>query len=265
MKIKSSGTLTYCMIAASTICAPFVHADLVANGSFCSAGAVACANSGGDLGGWTYTAGDPYYTDTISLGGGIYAAEIGAYYPDSGTTVAQGYISQTLNTVVGQSYTVSFRYGEHNDNATITVPNDPSQCTNQNGCYLDPGNITNTNNPFANPWAQNNDLTVQWGGANVASATNFFTSAISGPNNPDLGRSVGDYFLLGGTQTVVATSTSTTLTFLADDAQQGVILTDISVQATPEPGFVLPGAALLMLGLLVHRRFGRRPTMPSRG
>ena len=273
MSIKNGGILTFSAIAALTLCAPPVRADLVANGGFCSTGP-ACAASGGDFNGWTTTgSGDPYYTNTISLGSGLYAAQIGAYYPDSGTTVVQGSISQTLATVVGQTYNITFLYGEYNANPSTSSnnpynpsdPNNPANCS-ENGCYLDSANVTSLNDPYTDVWAQNNNLNVEWGGTSAGGASNFFTSTISGPNNTDGGRSIGDYFVEEGTATVVASSTSTVLEFDADDVQQSVIITDVSVvAATPEPGFILPGSALLGLGLLARRRFVRRTSLQLRG
>ena len=257
--MKNAGILTLCAIAAGTLCAPLGRADLITNGGFCTGGP-ACGPSG-DSTGWTPTAsGDPYYTNTISLGGGTYAAQIGAYYDDSFpvANVIQGSIAQSLATVVGQQYTITFLYGEYNTNASSSAVN-PVECGEQNGCYLDPGNATSSNDPNSSPWAQNNNLNVLLGGNSVFTDSNFFTSAISGPNNTDGGTSVGDYFLEQGTAVMYATSTSTTLEFDANDLQQGVIITDVSVQATPEPGtIVLFGSALLGLGLLARRRaFGR--------
>jgi PEP-CTERM motif len=257
--MKNAGILTLCAIAAGILSAPLGRAELITNGGFCTGGP-ACVPSG-DFTGWTPTAsGDPYYTNTISLGGGVYAAQIGAYYDDSFpvANVIQGSIAQSLSTVVGQQYTITFLYGEYNTNASSSAVN-PAECGEQNGCYLDPGNVTGSNDPNSSPWAQNNNLNVLLGGNSVFTDGNFFTSAISGPNNTDGGTSVGDYFLEQGTAVWDATSTSTTLEFDANDLQQGVIITDVSVQATPEPGTIgLFGSALLGLGLLARRRaFGR--------
>jgi hypothetical protein len=175
------------------------------------------------------------------------AAQIGAYFDVN--NVVQGYISQTLSTVVGQEYTISFLYGEYNSNPSFGG-------TDGSCCYLDPTNITDSNDPSTSPWAQNDSLNVLFGGDSVFSATNFFTSANPDPTtNPNSGESIGDYFYLQGTASVNATSTSTTLEFDANDYQQGVIITDISAVASPEPGTLgLLGSALLALGLAVRRK-----------
>lgn len=255
MNIKNTGILTLCVIAAGSFCAPSGRAELVTNGGFCTGGA-ACAPNG-DFTGWTTTAsGDPYYTNTISLGGGTYAAQIGAYDDNSNPpNVIQGSISQTLATVPGQQYTLTFMYGEYNANISSST-NNAEECAAQSGCYLDPGNVTSSNDPSSNPWAQNNNLNVLWGGTSVDSASNFFTSAIAGPNNTDGGTSVGDYILQEVTEVVTATGTSTTLEFDANDYQQSVIITGVSVVAdTPEPGtLALFGSAMLGLGILARRR-----------
>jgi PEP-CTERM motif len=254
MSIKNAGIFAFCAIAAGTLGAPLGRADLIANGGFCTG---SCAPNG-DFTGWTTTAaGDPYYTNTIDLAPGTYAAQIGAYYDDSNpANVIQGSIAQTLSTVVGQQYTLSFLYGEYNNNISSSAVN-PVDCAAQNGCYLDPGNTTGPDDSSTNPYAQVNNLNVLFGGSSVYGASNFFTSAISGPNNTDGGKSIGDYFLQEGTAIVTATSTSTTLEFDAKDFQQGAIITDVSleaVSAAPEPGTIgLLGSALLGLGLLARR------------
>jgi hypothetical protein len=248
--MKNAGILTLCAIAAGMVCAPLGRANAITNGGFCTGGG-ACAPNG-DFTGWTTTAsGDPYYTNTINLAPGSYAAQIGAYYDD--TTVIQGSIAQTFATVVGQQYTITFLYGEYNTNPSSSAAN-PALCGAQNGCYLDPGNVTGSNDPTS-PWAQSDNLNVLWGDSSVDSLSNFFTSAISGPNNGDGGTSIGDYFLQERTETVYATSSSTTLKFDANNYQQGVIITDVRVEATPEPGTLgLLGSALLALGLFARRR-----------
>ncbi len=106
-----------------------------------------------------------------------YAADMGAYY--DGNNLVQSFVSQTISTVPNQEYTISFLYGEHNDN--------PSVCGGV--CYLDPGNVTSSTDPSPNQWAQNNSLNVTFGGISVFSASNFFTSNNPSPTNPDSGLS----------------------------------------------------------------------------
>jgi len=246
--MKNSTLWALCAITIGTFCAPLGRAELVTNGDFGT----------GDFTGWTASPSGPYtYTSVTNLAPatpGGYSAEIGAYYDGSiPANLITGSISQTLTTVVGQQYIISFLYGELNSNQSFG--GDGSSC-----CYLDPTLITNSNDPSTNPWAQSNNLNVLFGGSSVLSESNFFTSANAGPNDTDGGKSIGDYFYLEGTAVVVATSTSTTLEFDANDYQQNVVLTDISVvEATPEPGTMgLLGSALVGLGLLARRRSLRR-------
>jgi hypothetical protein len=253
MNIKNAG-IALCAIAAGTLCAPLGRAELVTNGAFCTS---ACAPNG-DFTGWATTAsGDPYYTNAVNLAPGTYAAQIGAYYDDSVpvANVIQGSIAQSLATVVGQQYTLTFLYGEYNANSS-TSANDPGSECGSSGCYLDVGNVTTSRDPSSDPWAQNNNLNVLLGGSSVYTDSNFFTSAISGLSNDDGGTSAGDYFLEEGSATITATSTSTALEFDANDYQQSVIVTDVSVVAdSPEPGTLgLLGLALSGFGLLASRR-----------
>jgi hypothetical protein len=257
--MKDIALLSLGAIALGAFFAPLGSAaGLVTNGNFAT----------GDFTGWNATSsGDPYYTSVSSAVPAnpptdSFGAVIGAYYDDGGNPVV-GSISQSFNTVIGQQYTVSFVYGEYNTNPSFSDnnpydpsdPGNPANCS-QAGCYLDQGNITGSNDPSSNPWAQNNTLNVLWNGTSVYSDSNFFTSN----NTPDAGESIGDFFYAKGTATVTATSTTTTLEFDASDYQQNVILDDIDVElVTPEPGTLgLLGSALLGLSFLARRRSLRR-------
>jgi hypothetical protein len=213
----------------------------------------------GDFTGWTTSpAGDPYYTSVTNSApapGATYAANIGAYYDDSiPANLIQGYVKQTITTTPGYQYTLSFLYGEQNVNPSFG--GNGSTC-----CYLDPGNITTSNDPSSNIWAQNNNLNVLWNGVSVDSASNFFTSDPANYNattNPDDGISIGDYFYDKASVVVTAIGTSTVLEFDADDYQQGVILTDISLTSigqVPEPGtLAVLASGFAGLAFLVRRR-----------
>lgn len=237
--LSAFGVLTLAALSAVS-----GHAELVTDGTF--SGGFTSWNTPAGAGG------DPYYESTSSLG-----AQIGAYYDDSGNPVT-GYVSQVLATTPGQQYTITFLYGEYNANASSSQSN-PAACAAQNGCYLDPANKTSSNDPGATPWAQSNSLSLLWGGSDVLDFSNFFTSdpANAGSTNIDDGLTIGDYFYQEGTATIVATGSSTTLEFDARDYQQGVLLTNVSVTATPEPGtfFLLGmGAALVALVRMRSRK-----------
>lgn len=240
--MKKAALSAFCILTLSALSALSGHAELVTDGSF----------SGGFTS-WTIPAGansgDPYYMSTSSLG-----AQIGTdtFNPQPGS------VSQVLATTPGQQYTITFLYGEYNSNPSSSV-NNPVECGQQSGCYLDLANITSSHDPTTDVWAQSNFLNVLVGGSDVLDLSNFFTSdpANTGPNNIDDGLSIGDYFYQEATVNVVATGTSTTLEFDAQDHQQAVLLTDVSVTATPEPGtFILfgGGAALVAFFRMRNRK-----------
>jgi PEP-CTERM motif len=239
---KRVAGLVLCAGALGMLSMPAGHAaNLVTNGDFSSG-----------FSGWSASpSGDPYWM-ALANTGGTNAALMGAYYDDNiPANRINDSVAQTLSTTPGTSYLVTFQYGE-------LVSNPSFGGNNESCCYLDPIHQTSSNDPSSNPWAQTNDLNVLWGGSTQFSASNFLTSdqPVSG-TNPGGGKTNGDYFYQTGFFLVTASGASTTLEFDADDYQQGVILTDISVSAvpTPEPAtLALLGSALSGIGLLRRRR-----------
>jgi hypothetical protein len=185
------------------------------------------------LTGWVMS-GDSSYTSTQNAfpHSGDSEAHIGAY-GDAGN----GYLTQTFATTAGADYTLSFWYGEYNQNDPQLPPYG----------YLLPGNVNTTDSD--NPYFQANNLTVQWNGVDVFADSNFFAS--------DQGLvSQGQGFYQQVSFTVQATGDSSALSFGAFDRQQDVVLDDVVVTAqTPEPATLgLIGSALVGLGLLRRKR-----------
>jgi hypothetical protein len=217
MRILNNVFPALTFLALSGICSA---ASIVSNGGF----------ETGSLSDWTMS-GDSTYTNVQSVfpHSGQNEAHIGAY-GDSG----YGYLTQTIATTPGSSYTLSFAYGEYNTN-------DPG--------YLLPENV-NTTDP-SNPYFQDNALSVQWNGSVVFSDAKFFAS-----DNGAITQGSGFYKL--GTVTLQATGTSSDLSFGAFDRQQDVVLDDVSISSAvssdaqaPEPAtWGLLGSALIGLGLL---------------
>jgi hypothetical protein len=232
------------VVALGTILAHSALADVV-NGNFGT----------GDFTGWTTSsAGDPYYT-SVATTGPVNAAAMGAYYDDTSLSAPpiSAFIQQSIPTVQGTNYALTFYYGELNANPSFGGPS-PS-C-----CYLDPANVTTSHDPSTNPWAQDNSLIASWNGKTVFSAADFFTSDPANQNattNPDTGLSIGDYFYNAVTVQVTGNGSPMVLEFDGRDFQQNLIVTNISMQDVPEPGSIaLLASGVLGLGFLTRRRRG---------
>jgi hypothetical protein len=231
----------FCILTLAALSAVSGRAELVTDGNF-SGGFTSWNTPNG-------TSGDPYWESTGPTG-----AQIGANFDGSGNPVT-GYVSQVLTTTPGQEYTVTFLYGEYNQLASSSA-NNPATCAAQGGCYLDPGNVTVSHDPTVSPYAQFNSLSVFFNGTDALDLSNFFTSnpANIGPNNLDAGLTIGDYFYQEGSASFVATGASTTLEFDARDLQQAVVLTGVSVTATPEPStFILFGGGIAVVAFFRMR------------
>jgi len=225
------------------------HAQLVQNGNF---------SLGVDgFQGWSHsTAGDPYWTAVTnqapSPSGSTTAAGIGAYFDDTQFPAppVTGFVSQSIPTVAGTVYTLTFSYGELNVNFS-TGGNGASDC-----CYLDADKITSSHDPSTNPWAQDNSLNVLWNGNPVYADSEFLTSdpANGGATNADDGQSVGDYFYKTVSFNLLGDGSSIPLEFDARDYQQNVIITDVSLNEVPEPAGLAMFASAIGAFLVLRRR-----------
>jgi hypothetical protein len=147
-------------------------------------------------------------------------ASNGNQYLDLVGTGSTGGISQAFSTKVGQTYTLSFEYG---------------------------------NNPWSTSTAS---ATVSVG--SLSSPANQTASVTHNTSN------TSDIFWTLFTETFVANSTSTTLSFLntVGGGNGGILLDDISVTATPLPSaFSMLLIGLAGLGLVAYR--GRRKGVAS--
>jgi hypothetical protein len=108
-----------CVLATMTFLAHRADANPIVNGDF----------ETGDLTGWTCSGGscpgtpaDPYWMAVGSgfANSGTYALGIGASNYDKSNNPIYGTISQNLATTIGQTYVVTFAYGEYNNNQTLS-------------------------------------------------------------------------------------------------------------------------------------------------
>lgn len=166
--------------------------------------------------GWTVTSGD-----SIELRNDIVGkAQDGYMFVELDSRANSG-MSQTIDTVVGQAYQVSF-YASSRPQSDLYNGNSFA------------GNIVP---------ASSNGLTMTFGTATVSVDTTA---------NPTTGNIWTLY-----TTTFTATSTQTTLNFQATGTSDsyGTSLDNVSVTAVPEPAtYAMMAAGMLMLGALARRR-----------
>jgi len=108
MAWKTCKLLTAMLFAMVFGMTGLARANLVVNSGF----------ENGNFSGWTLT-GDTSYT-TVNSGSGAYA---GNYYGSFGSVNSQAFLSQTIVTTVGASYTVSFRLANIANGQGRTTPN----------------------------------------------------------------------------------------------------------------------------------------------
>ena len=191
--------------AMATVLAQAAQADsgeLVTNGSFAS----------GDFSGWTLS-GDQSGAPSVGQAQGQFTGANGAPLGNAaflGTYSGELDLTQTLNTVVGQTYVLSL------------------------------------------------DVQADQGTSYTTGAADYFASLVDGQSLASaslLNVNQQDWQVL--TASFTATSTSTTLSFAVRNDPSYFELTQVSVQAVPEPdsvGLVLAG--LLSVGLFSRRRKG---------
>jgi hypothetical protein len=187
--------------------------NLVTNGDF----------ETGDFTGWNVNEWD---TDGFPHGGN-FAAETGCVGDPciNGTSLQQAFLNQTLTTIVGHTYTLSFWY--------------------------DPGTVQSD--------TDTSELLVQWDGGGVVDLVLVGTGGLGSLGTPSFpsqtpGAGYNQYAFSG----LTVSSTGTLLTFLgrqdpAFSNLDDIIVTDDS--AVPEPStYLLAAGGLLALGLRKKRR-----------
>jgi len=193
------------ILAGITVCfTPQAHANIVQNPGFETGDFTDWTINPGGTNPWLIRSGINAYQGTFFAGTGCIGAPC-----ITGTTAQQAYLSQTLATMPGQSYTISFEFSA-------------------NG------------NPGANEFA------VLWNGATVLDLGPGGTLGPVGTLNT---------YVLYSVPKVVATSTSTTLTFLGreDIGYDAIDNVEVDPVGAPEPA-----TALLGLGLLPIMVYARR-------
>lgn len=200
-RFHAKASLAALAVTATTLFAMPAQANLISNGGF----------ETGDFTNWTLSGNTGFGTGVCLSGsnflGSICSSNSGQYAAVSGPSGTPGFISQTMSTVIGNSYDVEFYYRNDNLNQVAS-----------------------------------NAFNVNWNGSAVTAFANEATHD----------------FTKVSLFTLLATSTTTTLSFELINNPGGFFIDDVAVvDAVPEPsGIALAGVALLSLfgfGLLRRR------------